>query len=257
MRLEAKNVAVTLGSRPVLNRVSLAVEAGEVVGLIGPNGAGKSTLLRALAAIVASTGSITIDGIDLASLSAVARASRLAFLPQQRVISWPLPVSDVVMLGRLPGRRLGARPSAEDRRQVEDALTLLELQDLRQRPATALSGGEQARVLMARAVAQASPLLLADEPAAGLDPAHQIQLMMVLRQLAAAGRGVLVSLHDLGLAARWCDRVLIVKQGALLAEGRPEAVLTAETLRRAFGIEAAFAADGLVAGPVALAERVA
>ena len=141
--------------------------------------------------------------------------------------------------------------------QVDQAMAMLDLEGLRQRPATALSGGEQARVLMARAVAQATPVLLADEPAAGLDPAHQIHLMMVLRQLAGQGRCVLVSLHDLALAGRWCDRLLVLKDGALVADGAPAAVLTAATIRAAFGVEAAFTADGAVLAPVALAGRSA
>ena len=257
MQLAARHLSVSLAGRNVLRDVSLTLAPGEVVGLIGPNGAGKSTLMRALAGLLPHAGTVTLGGDDLKALSAAARARRLAYLPQQRLISWPLAVADVVMLGRLPGRRLGARPSAEDTAHVDEAIRLLELEPLRQRPATALSGGEQARVLMARAVAQGSAVLLADEPAAGLDPAHQIHLMMVLRQLAERGRAILVSLHDLGLAARWCDRVLVLKEGGPLAEGAPRTVLTPEVIRAAFGIEAAFSADGTLLAPLNLAGRAA
>lgn len=257
MPLAAHAITVSLGQRTVLQDISFALAPGTVVGLLGPNGAGKSTLLRALAGLLPHVGTVMLAGTASAGLTAAERARRLAYLPQQRIISWPLPVADVVMLGRLPGRRLGARPSAQDHAQVDQAMAMLDLEALRQRPATALSGGEQARVLMARAVAQATPVLLADEPAAGLDPAHQIHLMMVLRQLAGQGRSVLVSLHDLALAGRWCDRLLVLKDGALVADGAPAAVLTAATIRAAFGVEAAFTADGAVLAPVALAGRSA
>jgi iron complex transport system ATP-binding protein len=257
MRLEAKNLSVALSGRAVLHQASLALHAGEVVGLLGPNGAGKSTLMRALAGLVESSGGIDLDGRDLRQMSDRERARLLAHLPQARVVAWPLSVSNVVRLGRMPWHGFASGFSARDHAICEEAMTLMDVAHLADRPATELSGGEQARVLAARAVAQDTPILLADEPASGLDPAHQITMMAALRELAARGRAVLVSLHDLSLAARWCDRILLLKEGRIVAQGMPAEVMTEEWLREVFGISAFIAQDagGLVLTPTALAER--
>jgi len=256
MRLDVQDLRVSLSGRPILHGISLALNPGEVVGLLGPNGAGKSTLMRALAGQVAATGTMRLDDTDIAALSPAARARLIAYLPQTRIIGWRLSVRDLVGLGRLPWRGYGLRPSAEDEEIIASALALMDVAYLADRPATELSGGEQARVLAARAVAQATPLLLADEPASGLDPAHQIMMMRALRRLAAEGRSVLVSLHDLTLAARWCDRVVMLKQGLLAAEGLPEAVMTPQRLAEVYGITAHFTRDegGLILAPTGLTD---
>ena len=227
--LALAGLSVTRRSHQVLAPLSLRMGPGEVVGLIGPNGAGKTTLMRAALGLLAATGHSS-----LAALPPGARARAAAWMPQSREIAWPVTVETLVTLGRIPHG-----PTRDgDRRAVETALDQMGLQSLRHRPATDLSGGEQARVLIARALAQETPLLMVDEPIAGLDPAHQIATMQLFRVLAGQGRSVLVSLHDLGLAARHCDRIVVLAGGALVADGPPEAVLTAQILADVFGISA-------------------
>ena len=222
--LSLENLTVRRGECPVVDRVSLTVGEGEFVGLIGPNGAGKTSLLRGALGLLPHEGRSS-----LASLAPAARAKAAAFLPQGRDIAWPVTVETLVALGRAPHG--GADDGA-----VEDALERMGLQGYRTRTATALSGGEQARVLIARALAQETPLLLADEPVAGLDPEAQIRTMEVFAALAAEGRAVIASIHDLGLAARQCSRLLMLHRGQLVADGPPAEILTDERLAEVFGI---------------------
>ncbi len=242
--LQVRDLHVALAKQTVIGGVSLSVEPGEIVGLIGPNGAGKTTLMKAAQGLLPrQSGIITLGGDELEQLAPADRARRLAWLPQEREIAWPIAVGRLVGLGRLPhhGSAKGGRQS--NRRAVARAMQQANVAHLAGRPATALSGGERARVLLARALAQEAPLLLADEPAAGLDPGHQIDLMQTLRTLADAGNGVLVSMHDLGLAARWCNRLLLLERGQILADGPPAAVLTTTRIRTAYGVEAVIQAD--------------
>ncbi|MFN3937244.1 MAG: ABC transporter ATP-binding protein [Gemmobacter sp.] len=238
--LSLDSLTVHRGPCPVVDRVTLTVEPGEVVGLIGPNGAGKTTLMRAALGLMPHRGRS-----NLAAMPPATRARAVAFLPQTREVAWPVDVATLVALGRLP--HLAGRPGPADRTAVDRALGRLGLGSLRGRRATELSGGELARVLMARALAQEAPLLIADEPAAGLDPEGAIRAMTVLRDLSAEGRGVLVSVHDLGLAARHCDRVALMHKGRLVAVGPPAAVLDDARLADVFGITV-FRAEA--AGPV-------
>lgn len=253
--LAVRDLHAAIGGVEALRGVSLGVAAGEVVGLIGPNGAGKSTLLRAALGLIGARGSRSLGGDPLERLAPRARALRAAFLPQEREIGWPISVAALVALGRAPHRAPGAPLRPRDRAAVADAMARMDVARFADRPATQLSGGERARALMARALAQEAPLLMADEPAAGLDPAHQIALMATFRALAAEGRGVLASLHELGLAARWCDRLAVLDAGRIVAEGPPEAVLTPDLLARVYGVTAHFArdAEGLVVAPRGLA----
>src|SRR5690606_20954277 len=170
MRLVIEGLDVSLSKRPILHGIAMRVAAGEVVGLLGPNGAGKSTLMRAVAGLIPANGRIELDGQDLTALSPTARARLLAYLPQTRIIGWRLSVRDRVAPARLPGGAYGSSLGSEDEKIVAKALALMDAAGLAERPATELSGGEQARVLTARAVAQSTPLLIADEPASGLDP---------------------------------------------------------------------------------------
>lgn len=231
--LQTQSLSFARNGQAVLKDVSLSLGAGECVGLLGPNGAGKTTLFQAILGHVASNGCSS-----LATLPTRDRAKTAAWLPQAREIAWPVPVETLVMLGRLPHLGAGAKVSDLDRRAVASALNRMGLDAYAKRPATELSGGEQARVLIARVLAQDTPLILADEPVAGLDPAHQITTMDHFRTLADEGRGVLVSLHDLGLAARFCTRLLLLHEGVIVADGPPEAVLAPDNLAQVFGIEA-------------------
>jgi iron complex transport system ATP-binding protein len=253
--IEAENLSVDLSGRRVLSGVSLKLEPGTITGVLGPNGAGKSTLMRALAGQLAFGGRIAVDGRDLADLSFAERARLIAHLPQARIISWPLAVRDLVGLGRMPWQGVSRTFSDRDRALCAEAMAMMDVAGLAERAATELSGGEQARVLAARAIAQDTPVLLADEPASGLDPAHQMTMMAGLKKLAAKRRTLLVSLHDLTLAARWCDRILLMKEGRLAAEGTPAEVLTPGRLGEVFGILAHIDHDagGMILAPVALA----
>lgn len=228
--LDLRALACDRAGRPVLEGIDLSMRAGEFVGLLGPNGAGKTTLLRAALGLLPARGQSS-----LAALPRAARARQAAFMPQGRDIAWPMPVEAVVALGRIahPGRAGDA-----DHAAIQRAIAALHLEPLRHRPATALSGGEQTRMLIARMLAQDTPLLIADEPIAGLDPAAQIEVMRLFRALADQGHGVIASLHDLGLAARHCTRLVLLHQGRIAADGPPEAVLNPDNLARVFGITA-------------------
>ncbi|KIT17556.1 ABC transporter ATP-binding protein [Jannaschia aquimarina] len=228
--LTLDGIGVTLRGRRVLSDVSLTVGPQELVGLLGANGSGKTTLLRA------ALGLVPHEGLSsLAALPPSARARAAAWMPQGRAVAWPVAVEEVVALGRMPH---GDGRTETGRAAVDHALTRLGLDPFRRRAATRLSGGETARVLLARALAQDAPLLLADEPMAGLDPAHQIAVMRLLRDLAREGRGIVVSMHDLALAARYCTRLIVLSGGGVTADGPPEEILTPDLLRDAFGLEA-------------------
>ena len=234
-------LTVRRGQCPVVDGVSLTVAAGEFVGLLGPNGAGKTSLMRGALGLLPHEGHSS-----LAALPPNGRAKAAAWLPQARTVAWPVSVETLVALGRTP--HLDGRPGPADRAAVDRALARMGLEAYRNRDATALSGGEQARVLIARALAQETPLLMADEPIAGLDPAAQIRTMEVFARLAREGHGVMAALHDLGLAARFCTRLVMLAGGRKVADGAPEEVLTEANLRTVFGLYAHVerTADGLV-----------
>lgn len=247
--LTLQNFTVTRARKDVVRDVSFSLTKGSLTGLIGPNGAGKSTLMQAALGLIRAKGTITFGDQPLTTISRADLAKHVAYLPQERDISWPISVELLVSLGRTPHRR-GAL-AAQDHRAIDAALEQMDLMPFRHRPATDLSGGERARVLIARALAQEAPLLIADEPTAGLDPAHQIGLMETFRTLAQTGHGVLVSLHDLSLAARFCDRLIVMQNGMTRADGSPGEVLTAELLHDVYGINAHITqdADGMIVTP--------
>ena len=245
LTLEA--LSVRLGGRAVVENVTLSVASGECVGLIGPNGAGKSTLMRAALGMISFTGTS-----NLAKLSPHDRALAAAWLPQHREIAWNIVVEELVALGRLPHRRPGAPLSKIDVQKISDAMRSADLTTVTGRSATSLSGGEQARVLLARALAQDAPLTLADEPIASLDPAHQIATMEVFLKRAGKGCAVVTALHDLSLAARWCTRLILMHRGHFVADGTPAEVLTPDTLRAVYGVKAHImdTPDGLIIVPL-------
>lgn len=221
----------------ILDCVGVQFESGNVTAVLGPNGAGKSTLLGCMAGLLRpASGAVDLDGTPLAALAADERARRIGFLPQIPEISWPVDVATLVALGRIPYRHRASE--AENEAAVSRAMQATRTAQWSRRTVTTLSGGERARVLLARVLAGESDWILADEPFAGLDPAHQFEAADLLRSLAAQGRGVVLTIHDLALAARIADRVVILHRGRIVADGPPEAALTPPTLREVYGIEA-------------------
>lgn len=233
--LEARALQHSLGGRPVITGFDGQLRAGELVGLLGANGSGKSTLLRLLGGLLPpDQGEVLLDSRSLSDLTAARRARRIAWLAQTRHCPWPLRVDELVALGRLPHRAPWASLTDADQAAVSAALRACEVEDMRHRLVTSLSGGELARVLLARALSVGADVLLADEPVAGLDPAHQLQVMQTLHEQARQGRAVLVVLHDLSLARRYCDRLWLLHEGHLIASGEPDAVLSDAHLATAF-----------------------
>jgi len=218
--------------------MDIALNSGELVGLIGPNGAGKSTLLAMLAGLLTpDSGRVELDGQALQSLGNDERARRLAWLEQQATVHWPISVERVVALGRTPWLQPWQRASGEDRDRVEAAMLATDCIALRQRTVATLSGGERTRVLLARALAGEPQILLADEPTAALDLAHQLQTMELLRGCADRGLCCGIVLHDLALATRYCDRVYLLHHGRLHSHGSPDTVLDEQTFAQVYGVQ--------------------
>jgi iron complex transport system ATP-binding protein len=235
LRLSRLNVA--FGKRGILHDIALSVREGEFAVVVGPNGAGKTTLLRAAAGLLRARGDIIVGGEDVRRVSLAERARRVAYLPQGQVFYWPLAVRDVVGLGRLP-RGGGASLSAADRKAVDAAMAATGVSDYAERSVTTLSGGERARVAIARVLATEAPVILADEPTAALDPRYQLIVLDILRKRAEAGGAVLAALHDLGLAARRATRVIVLDGGRIVGDGPPRQVLTKQRLATTFGVNA-------------------
>lgn len=237
--LTAQGVSVKLSGRAVLKDVSLALWSGHLVALVGPNGAGKTTLLRALAGLVPSSGTIRVGGDALSSLSLRERARRFAYLPQGHLVHWPLPARDIVALGRYPhGATDPARLTPKDAEAVLRAMQAADVVEFGARRVTELSGGERSRVALARVFAVEAPVILADEPTSSLDPRHQIAVMKSLRHAADKGALVIVVTHDLGLAARFADTVLVLSDGRLVSQGAPAAALSEQVMAGVFRISA-------------------
>ena len=240
--LRLDGVAARLGTREVLERIDLTLDTGEVVGVIGPNGAGKSSLLRAVAGLLAVTrGEVRWHEQPLKALSALARARAIGYLPQGPQIGWPLSVREVVALGRRP--HAGVADRAADAQAIATALDEFALHEFAAREARTLSGGEQMRVHLARLHAGQHELLLVDEPTAALDPRAQLQVLAALRAFARQGRGVLLVLHDLALAARYCDRLLVLANGRPVACDSPARALNDARLADIFGVRGLWQRD--------------
>lgn len=244
-RLSLDDVSLSLRGRSILSGVSHTFTPG-VVGLVGPNGAGKSSLLRVLAGLwQPNAGTARMEDTPLHQVPAKERARQIAYLPPERDIAWPLPAREVVKLGRHPYQGPFANWTDEDERAVARAVAATEVEHLLDRPVSQLSSGERTRVLLSRALAVDADVLLVDEAIAALDPAHQLQVLEALRGEAARGRLVVAALHDLTYASRYCDRLLVMSQGALHAAGTPADVLTDTILRDVFHITANMSGEGM------------
>jgi iron complex transport system ATP-binding protein len=250
VNLKAEDVVVRLGGTLVVDGATFDLKAGELAVLIGPNGAGKTTLARALAGLIPAEGRIAIEGRSLASLTPRQRAQRIAYLPQGHVFHWPMAVAAIVALGRHPHADAFSGLSAADRAAVERALSATDTLTFAARAVTTLSGGERARVALARALASEAPILIADEPTVSLDPRHQLVVMELLARVAHAGAAVLAIVHDLTLAARFADRILVLERGRLNAQGAAREVLTPERIASVFGVEAEIINSAVGAIPI-------
>ena len=248
--LVVDDVSVVLGGREVLSRVSLTTERGELVGLIGPNGAGKTTLLRAIrGGVTATTGAVTVTGGSVSSLSAREIARRVATVPQEAELSFGFSVEQAVAMGRHAHIDRFNTPDKTDQAAIADALARTSLDSLADRPVTDLSGGERQRVLLARALAQTTPVLLLDEPTASLDINHAIKTLETARSVVDDGTAAVAAIHDLDLAARYCDRLILLADGKVVAAGKPDSVLTSETLAATFDATAVVSRDEVTDTP--------
>ena len=241
--LEARAVSVRLAGAPVLRSVTFAARAGRVTALIGPNGAGKSTMLRVMAGVLRpGAGSVWLGSAALTALPAQERARRIAYLPQHEA-AHPFTALETVLMGRYPHLSRFALEGAGDRRIARVAMQRTETERFERRQLDRISGGERQRVLLARSLAQRARALLLDEPVAGVDLRHRLATMEALRAEAAAGAAVLVALHDVALAGRYCDHVGLLADGELVAEGAPADVLTPQRFRGVFGVDAVVERD--------------
>jgi iron complex transport system ATP-binding protein len=252
--LSATHLGYHIDGVDILQDVSVEVRAGELTGFIGPNGAGKSTLLRLLTQVEQqTTGDVLLDDRRIDSISREQRARRLGYLVQHARANWPMSVQKVVELGRLPHQRWWQDCSAEDLQKVELALQRTETLAYRNRLVDTLSGGEQTLVMLARIVAAEPQLILADEPVAALDPYHQLHVMEILREHARDDRAAVVVLHDLSLAARFCDRLYLLHHGKVFCSGTPQQVLTRQNIATVYGVQSVVSCSeqGVSVTPVA------
>jgi iron complex transport system ATP-binding protein len=243
MKLKGQGISLRYGAQTVLDGIDIALDQGELVGLIGPNGAGKTTLLRVLAGLQkADAGRVLCDGTAIEAISPRDFARSVAYLAQSGEVHWPMHAQAVVALGRLPHRA----SQADDDAAIARAMQATNVAAFAGRAMDTLSGGERMRVLLARALAVEASLLLADEPVAALDPLHQLRVMALLQATARGGAGVMAVLHDLSLAARYCDRLVLIAEGCVIAQGSPADVLQPVHLKRAYGVEMiSGSADGI------------
>ncbi|MDG4534146.1 ABC transporter ATP-binding protein [Streptomyces sp. AV19] len=251
-RLRARDLTLAYENRTVVEGLDLDVPDGEVTVVVGPNACGKSTLLRALGRLLRPAGgSVLLDGEELARIPTRQLATRLGLLPQTPVAPEAITVADLVARGRQPHQRWWQQWSEADERAVADAMARTDVTALADRPVDELSGGQRQRVWIAMALAQDTDLLLLDEPTTYLDIAHQVEVLDLVRRLnAERGRTVVAVLHDLNQAARYAGHLVAMKDGRVVARGRPEDVVTAELVREVFGLEAVVVPDPVTGGPM-------
>ena len=236
--LQGEGVSLIRSDRKLVTHVSLDLAAGELVGLIGPNGAGKSSLLNLLAGLVAcDEGSVQLNNKNIAQIPLQQKSRLLAWVAQSGPVNWPLSVERLVALGRRPHLSAWQRLSVADKTAIDNAITATDCDAIRTQDATTLSGGERTRMLLARAMAAEPRVLLADEPIAALDLKHQLQTMQLLRKFSTGDNACLVVLHDLSMASRFCDRLYLMHEGVIVADGIPADVLSHENVRTVYGVE--------------------
>jgi iron complex transport system ATP-binding protein len=253
MTITTRSLSVTLGKTRVVDGATLTLQRGRVTAVLGPNGAGKTSLIRALAGLIPFDGTISLDTVPLATLSPNERARRIGYLPQNGTPAWNVTVRELVSLGRLPYRSTLSAPTAGDDVAIDAALAATDTANLASRTVGTLSGGERARVTMARVLAGKADWIIADEPLANLDPPHQRDLLRLLRAAAEAGDGVIVVLHQLNAAMRVADDIVLMKRGAIIANGAKADVMTSACLRQAFDMGFTMVPGG--AGEVVVADH--
>jgi iron complex transport system ATP-binding protein len=236
--LTAQNLSFAYDGRPVLIEVSLAVEAGEFVGLIGANGSGKTTLLRILLGLLSASGEVRLYGDLLKSLDRREVARRATMVPQDTRVDFAFTAREIVAMGRTPYLGRFTPEGMADKEAIARAMRETGVEGLAERTVTELSGGERQRVHLARALAQETRVILLDEPTANLDLAHQYEALELIREFAQSGGAALAAIHDLSLAARFCDRLLLLSEGRIVADGRPAEVITESNLARHFALRA-------------------
>lgn len=242
--LKVSDLVFAYSSVKILDRVSLELEKSEVLGVIGPNGTGKSTLIRCMNRVLRPQGgTITLDSVDIREMTRVEIARRMGYVPQASKNSFPATVFDTILMGRRPHG--GWRSSSSDVKKALVMLKLVGLEDLAMRDFAELSGGQQQKVVLARALVQEADVLLLDEPTSNLDVRQQLETMEIIRRLAKErGISAVMAVHDLNLAARYADRILMLKDGRVFDAGDPFSVLTAENIKAVYGVEAAVKEDG-------------
>lgn len=248
--LDATDLWVQLGGESVLGGVSLSVERGEFVGLVGPNGAGKTTLLHTLNGTrPPDDGTVRVDGEPVGAQSSREVARQIATVPQETTLSFSFSVADVVEMGRTPYVSRFGTTTPADHEAVKRAMAAAEVAEFADRSVQSLSGGERQRVLLARALAQETETLLLDEPTASLDINHQVRTLELVADAVADGRAVVAAIHDLDLAARYCDRLLLLADGGIRAAGEPASVLASDALQTAFGVPTELSEDPTTGTP--------
>jgi len=249
--LRVIDLCVQLGGRTVVDGVSFAMSRGEMVGIIGPNGSGKTTALRATSGLIKpESGAVELSGVPLSDIDARARAKKVAYLPQGSGQGMSFTAMEIALMGRYPHLGRFEVEGENDREVALAALRRTGVEEFADRQIGDMSGGERQRVLIARSLAQEPELLLLDEPTASLDLKHQLELMSLVHDEVAAGMGAVVVLHDVALAARYCDRLVLMDYGRLVADGSPSHVLTAENLARVFEVEADIEIDKTTGRPL-------
>jgi iron complex transport system ATP-binding protein len=234
--LTARDLAFAYDDRPVLKGVSLTVKGGEFVGLIGPNGSGKTTLLRALLGLLPASGEVRLCDSSLRSLDRREIALRATMVPQDTHVEFAFTAREIVAMGRTPYLSRFTPERAADKEAIARAMRETGTEDLAERLAPQLSGGERQRVHLARAFAQGTRIILLDEPTANLDLTHQFEALRLVKEFTRTGGVVLAAIHDLSLAARFCDRLLLLSEGLIVADGHPADVITESNLARHFAL---------------------